>query len=179
MQLLSQDCQSRIQCAACLKPFARSDWKPKELENAERLGTTLVCASCRNEGCTANDPNYYMCKVCKTKKGSKRFSKMQLENHKYNSQPKLECLQCQKEASERVRVLHARFKQSKWFCKCGNPIHDGLKCPLSTVVYNKRRWPGGDLDEHKRQYITEEDSKFLSGLTPRPTWWANALRKPK
>ena len=173
MWLLLQDCQSKIQCAGCLKPFARSEWTPKQLENANAKDRTtkLVCKSCVAEGCTAYDPKFYTCKVCNKKKGCKRFNINQLENHNYHNRPKLECLDCHRENVDRERLLHKKFKQSKWFFTCGNPIHNE-KCPLATMFYGKRRWPGGD------GFITAEENAFLSNLNPRPTWWARALRKP-
>ena len=74
-------------------------------------------------------------------------------------------------AQPEKKTLKAKFKKSKRYCKCGNPIHSE-KCPLATMFYDKRRWPGGD------GYLTAEDSVFLSNLHPRPQWWAHALRKP-
>ena len=105
------------------------------------------------------------------RKGCKRFDSEQLHNHRHHERSKLDCLQCRQENAEREKILHSKFKQSKWFCKCGNPIHSE-KCPLATMFYDKRRWPGGD------GYITAEDNVFLSNLNPRPKWWADALRKP-
>ena len=96
---------------------------------------------------------------------------MHLKDFKYHNRAKLECLQCHQENAERERTLHAKFKGSKWYCKSGTPIHSE-KCPLATMFYDKRHWPGGD------GHITAEEAAFLSKLNPRPTWWANALRKP-
>ena len=178
MRLSPQDCQTKIQCDACSKPYSRNEWTTDELKKFKHRSTKLVCKSCRAKGCTAYNPTFYTCKTCGKEKGCKRFDSKQLDNHRDYNRTKLECLECRQKTTDRERVLRGRFKQSKWFCKCGNPIHD-LLCPLSTVVHDKRRWPGGDLDENKRQYITEDDKLFLSALNPRPKWWANALRKPK
>ena len=170
---MPQDCQTKLQCAACLKPFAKTEWTPSQLKHANRTTrpTALVCKACVAEGCTAYDPRYYTCKKCGKKKGCKHFDREQLRNHRDHELAKLDCLQCRQENAAREKTLHDKFKQSKWFCKCGNPIHSE-KCPLATMFYNKRRWPGGD------GYITAEDNVFLSNLNPRPKWWADALRKP-
>ena len=166
---MPQDCQTKVQCAACLKSFGRSEWTTKQWSN--RNDHTVVCKACVAEGCTASNPQYYTCKKCGKKKGCKKFDIEQLKNHMHRERSKLDCLQCRQENADREKTLHAKFKQSKWFCKCGNPIHSE-KCPLATMFYDKRRWPGGD------GYITAEDNVFLSNLNPRPKWWADALRKP-
>ena len=100
------------------------------------------------------------------------FDSYQLKQYNYHDRLKLNCSSCEQKNTERVRALHAKCKLSKWFCKCGNPIHTE-KCPLATLYYDKRRWPGGD------GYITAEEDVFLCTLNPRPTWWTHALRKPK
>ena len=164
----------KLRCAACRKLYPRNEWTSEQLKkaNPEKQGSKLVCKSCRAAGCTADDPTYYTCKLCQREKGCKMFDSGLLHNYKTNDRSKLNCLSCEQENAERIRILHGKFKMSKWFCKCGNPIHSE-KCPLATMCYDKRRWPGGD------GYITAEDYVFLCTLNPRPKWWTHALRKPK
>ena len=166
MQLLPQDCQARLQCAACQKFFTKTEWTEKQLRNK-----SLICKTCMANGYTSADPQNYTCRTCGKKKGCKHFDLVQLNNHKFRGRTALECIQCRTEITTREKTLHAKFKKSKQYCKCGNPIHSE-KCPLATMFYDKRRWPGGD------GYLTAEDSVFLSNLNPRPQWWAHALRKP-
>ena len=166
MQLLPQDCQARLQCVACQKHFTKTEWTPSQLRSPK-----LVCKTCVANGCTTYDPQYYTCGTCGKRKGCKHFDRHQLKRHDLHGSTKLECLQCCTESATREKALHAKFKQSKQYCKCGNPIHSE-KCPLATTFYDKRRWPGGD------GFITAQDCVFLSNLKPRPQWWANALRKP-
>ena len=166
MQLLPQDCQTILQCVACQKFSTKIEWNRWQLQKNKNL----VCKTCIADGYTTKDPNTYTCRTCGEKKGCKHFDLDQLRNHKYHGRT-LECIRCRAESTTREKTLHAKFKKSKQYCKCGNPIHSE-KCPLATMFYDKRRWPGGD------GYLTAEDSVFLSNLHPRPQWWAHALRKP-
>ena len=166
MQLLPQDCQTRLQCAACQKIFTKTEWSSHQ----RMYNKNLVCKTCKADGYTKTDPRSYTCRTCGKKQGCKHFDFNQWRNHKYHGGT-LECIQCRAESTTREKTLHAKFKKSKQYCKCGNPIHSE-KCPLATMFYDKRRWPGGD------GYLTAEDSVFLSNLHPRPQWWAHALRKP-
>ena len=96
---MPQDCQAKLQCAACLKPFAKTEWTPSQLKNANRTtrSTALVCKACVAEGCTAYDPRYYTCKKCGKKKGCKHFDREQLRNYRDHERAKLDCLQCRQE----------------------------------------------------------------------------------
>ena len=70
-----------------------------------------------------------------------------------------------------VRNLHAKFRRSRYFCKCGSNIHF-LYCPLAPDIYCTRRWPGCD------GYISLEEYEFLSRLKKkRPRWFVFALRR--
>ena len=149
MQLLPQDCQARLQCAACQKNFTKTEWTPNQLKHANR-----VCKTCMANGYTTYNPQYYTCRTCGKRKGCKHFDRHGLKRHELHGSTKLECLQCCTESATREKTLHAKFKQSKQYCKCGNPIHSE-KCPLATMFYDKRRWPGGD------GYITAQDSVFF------------------
>ena len=56
-----------------------------------------------------------------------------------------------------VRNLHAKFRRSRCFCKCGSNIHR-MYCPLAPVIYCERRWPGCD------GYISLEEYRVFSSL---------------
>ena len=60
--------------------------------------------------------------------------------------------------------LHAKFRQSRRFCKCGRLIHRQY-CPLAPAVRHEQRWPGCD------GYISWKERKFLDRLKKKPSWW--------
>ena len=65
LQFLQKDCQTKIECVACHKPYARSEWTPKQLEKHESSQVTkLVCKACVAEGCTAANPRFFTCTTC-------------------------------------------------------------------------------------------------------------------
>ena len=161
-----------MECSACHSFFAPSEWSAQELRNEKNQGSKLVCKTCRGKGCTADDPALHTCQLCRKELGSKRFQAEHLKDFKYHGYKKLWCASCMAAASNREKDLKAAFKRSTWFCKCGCMLHTE-RCPLSPRFYGERRWPGGD------NCISKDDKDFLNKLNPRPTWWANALQKPK
>ena len=109
----------------------------------------------------------YACQNCKCEFGAKKFDATLLHHYRHHSRQKLECKECAAAAEKRVKELRGKLKGSKRICKCFCPIHQ-LKCPLTPVVYNEKRWPGSDTG------ITAEDRSFLDGLNPQPAWWRKA-----
>ena len=109
----------------------------------------------------------YACQKCKFHFGAKKFDAMALNNYKYHSRTKLECMECTAAAERQVKELRGKLKGSKRICKCFCPIHQ-LKCPLSPVVYHEKRWPGSDAG------IIAEERRFLDDLDPQPAWWRKA-----
>ena len=79
----------------------------------------------------------------------------------------MECNECVKKLTEKLRGLQRDLKPSKVKCKCFCPIHRE-KCPLTPVYYGQRRWPGCDGN------ISEADRDFLNALNPQPAWWRKA-----
>ena len=98
---MPQDCQTKVQCAACLKSFDRSEWTTNQWKNRSRHAA--VCKACVAEGCTASNPQYYTCKKCGKKKGCKKFDIEQLKNHMHHERSKLDCLQCRQENADREK----------------------------------------------------------------------------
>ena len=69
-----------------------------------------------------------------------------------------------------VSNLHAKFRKSGRFCKCGCLLHRA-NCPLATFIYDQPRWPGCD------GYISWEEMLFLRSLKKnKPHWFAVAER---
>ena len=160
-----QDCEQKLQCAACLVAFDKKYWSIKERENhASKQGTLLVCKSCRDSrGYTPDDVKTYTCQQCQDKGGFKLFDQKLVEHFKYDDRQKLLCKLC----VAKVKELQHKFKSSKRFCKCFCPIHR-QSCPLSPCYFNERRWPGSD------GCITEDEKEFLEKLDPTPGWWQKA-----
>ena len=76
------------------------------------------------------------------------------------------------EDRKQTKLLQAKFKQSKVYCKCDHLFGHAEKCPLHRVLYNAAtRYPGCD------GYITLEENEWLNQLNERPKWWRKACRK--
>ena len=71
-----QDCEQKLQCAACLVAFDKKYWSKTERDSYERKDrrTLLVCKSCRDSrGYTPDDVKTYTCQHCHDKGGWKLF----------------------------------------------------------------------------------------------------------
>ena len=66
-----QDCEQKLQCAACLVAFDKKYWSKAERNHYERdRRTLLVCKSCRDSrGYTPDDVKTYTCQQCQDKGG--------------------------------------------------------------------------------------------------------------
>ena len=164
-----QDCEQKLQCAACLVAFDKKYWSKAERDHYERdRRTLLVCKSCRDSrGYTPDDVKTYTCQHCHDKGGWKLFDQNLMENYKYHRRQRLLCKLCVLQLARKTDELRQKFKNSKRFCKCFCPIHR-QSCPLSPCYFNERRWPGSD------GCITEDEKDFLENLNPTPSWWQKA-----
>ena len=160
-----QDCEQKLQCAACLVPFDKKYWSKNERSHYEsNKRTLLVCKTCRDSrGYTPDDVKTYTCEQCQDKGGFKLFDKELMHHVKSHGRKKLLCKLC----VAKTERLRQKFKSSKRFCKCFCPIHR-QSCPLSPCYFNERRWPGSD------GCITEDEKEFLEKLDPTPGWWQKA-----
>ena len=86
-----QDCEQKLQCAACLVAFDKKDWSKNERHNhASKQGTLLVCKSCRDSrGYTPDDVKTYTCQQCHDKGGWKLFDKELMHHVKSHGRKKL------------------------------------------------------------------------------------------
>jgi hypothetical protein len=58
-------------CSACKRPFGSEHWSGGDiLRNHRRFKVNLVCAECRDQGCTAKDCTKYTCKEYSKECGS-------------------------------------------------------------------------------------------------------------
>ena len=129
-----QDCEQKLQCAACLVAFDKKYWSKAERDSYERKGTLLVCKSCRDSrGYTPDDVKTYTCQQCQDKGGFKLFDKELMHNVKSHGRKKLLCKLC----VAKTERLRQKFRSSKRFCKCFCPIHR-QSCPLSPCYFNER-----------------------------------------
>ena len=167
-----KDCKAKFKCKACNVLYAPTEWTADVRKHHKNRGDALVCITCTKQGCTPQDPELYECKMCRKKLGTKRYNGSDLLHYKYHSYTKLHCAQCKIDSTTREKELQRKVKGSKYFCKCGCPIHTE-RCPLTPCYAGERRWPGSDNG------ISAEDRVFLDLLNPRPKWWSNASRKPR
>ncbi len=117
--LLCLDCESKIPCDVCKTRYPKTSWPVQTLKNQKKQGIKIVCRSCKEKGCTANDTDLYTCQQCHNDFGSKRFNTDLLKDFKYQDRRKLMCLVCVREVIEKEKRLHREFKKSKVYCKCG------------------------------------------------------------
>ena len=110
-----QDCEQKLQCAACLVAFDKKYWSKAERDNYERdRRTLLVCKSCRDSrGYTPDDVKTYTCEQCQDKGGFKLFDKELMHNMKSHGTKKLLCVLCVKQVKMKSRAATEIQKQQK------------------------------------------------------------------
>ena len=126
------DCQTKLQCAACLVAYDKTSWSVKERHNHITKDYKLVCKSCREKGCHPQDTQMYTCQKCKQQLGAKNFYSTILKNYNSRGTTKVQCNQCASEEANLLKELHLKLKKK----------HQTLQMLLSS---SQRKVPVGSL----------------------------------
>jgi len=134
--------RSNAQCSKCSqwKCIENERWKGHEIENARRGRSSLLCATCKKDGCTKRSPNPFKCEGCQQQLGREHFDGQTLKDAKKRG----DLIVCSACKSRERQILDTLKTLDASFCPCSSTWRHKESCTF--LRKNKIRVKRADLE---------------------------------